>query len=124
MLAVSLLEKLHRAGVKVWLDDFGTGFSGLSHLRQVPVDGVKIDRSFVAEMERDPDDLALTTAIIAMAHALGITVVAEGVEQEAQFELLSQRGCDLVQGYWLGRPVEAGELVRMLRPGPQALAAD
>jgi len=120
MLAVSLLEKLHRAGVKVWLDDFGTGFSGLSHLRQVPVDGVKIDRSFVADMERDPDDLALTTAIIAMAHALGITVVAEGVEQEAQFELLSQRGCDLVQGYWLGRPLEAAGLVSLLERGAMA----
>ncbi len=118
MLAVSLLEKLHRAGVKVWLDDFGTGFSGLSHLRQVPVDGVKIDRSFVADMGRDPDDLALTTAIIAMAHALGITVVAEGVEQEAQFELLSQRGCDLVQGYWLGRPLDVEGIVRLLRPEP------
>ncbi len=114
ILAVTLLEKLHRAGVRVWLDDFGTGFSGLSHLRQVPVDGVKIDRSFVADMERDPDDLALTTAIIAMAHALGITVVAEGVEQRAQFELLSQRGCDLVQGYWLGRPLDAEALVQLL----------
>ncbi len=102
--------------MKVWLDDFGTGFSGLSHLRQVPVDGVKIDRSFVADMGRDPDDLALTTAIIAMAHALGITVVAEGVEQEAQFELLSQRGCDLVQGYWLGRPLDVEGVVRLLRP--------
>ncbi|MGE8234604.1 MAG: putative bifunctional diguanylate cyclase/phosphodiesterase, partial [Stenotrophomonas sp.] len=120
MLAVSLLEKLHRAGVKVWLDDFGTGFSGLSHLRQVPVDGVKIDRSFVADMERDADDLALTTAIIAMAHALGITVVAEGVEQEAQFELLSQRGCDLVQGYWLGRPLDAPGLVGLLEQGAMA----
>jgi diguanylate cyclase (GGDEF)-like protein len=115
MLAATLLEKLHRAGVRVWLDDFGTGFSGLSHLRQVPVDGVKIDRSFVADMQRDPDDLALTTAIIAMAHALGITVVAEGVEQEAQFELLSQRGCDLVQGYWLGRPLDAVGLVQLLQ---------
>jgi EAL domain-containing protein (putative c-di-GMP-specific phosphodiesterase class I) len=80
--ASALLAKLHRTGVKVWLDDFGTGFSGLSHLRRVPVDGVKIDRSFIADMQRDPDDLALTTAIIAMAHSLGITVVAEGVEKE------------------------------------------
>ncbi len=121
MLAATLLERLHRTGVRVWLDDFGTGFSGLSHLRQVPVDGVKIDRSFVADMERDPDDLALTTAIIAMAHALGITVVAEGVEQEAQFELLSQRGCDLVQGYWLGRPLDAVGLVQLLQCDAQAL---
>lgn len=114
MLAASLLEKLHRTGIKVWLDDFGTGFSGLSHLRQVPVDGVKIDKSFIADLQRDPDDLALTSAIIAMAHALGITVVAEGVEQRAQFELLEQRGCDLVQGYWLSRPLESEDLVRLL----------
>lgn len=117
MLAAQLLDKLHRAGVKVWLDDFGTGFSGLSHLRQVPVDGVKIDKSFVADMQRDPDDLALTTAIIAMAHALGITVVAEGIEQQAQFELLCQRGCDLGQGYWLSHPVTATEVVRMIEAG-------
>ncbi|CAM4248670.1 hypothetical protein CR156_12200 [Stenotrophomonas lactitubi] len=117
MLAAQLLDRLHRAGVKVWLDDFGTGFSGLSHLRQVPVDGVKIDKSFVADMQRDPDDLALTTAIIAMAHALGITVVAEGIEQEAQFELLAQRGCDLGQGYRLSHPVTATEVVRMIEAG-------
>ncbi|KAG0958997.1 hypothetical protein G6F31_012096 [Rhizopus arrhizus] len=117
MVAAQLLDKLHRTGVKVWLDDFGTGFSGLSHLRQVPVDGVKIDKSFVADMQRDPDDLALTTAIIAMAHALGITVVAEGIEQQAQFELLAQRGCDLGQGYWLSHPVTATEVVRMIESG-------
>ena len=115
MLAASLLDKLHRHGVKVWLDDFGTGFSGLSHLRQVPVDGVKIDKSFVADMQRDPDDLALTTAIIAMCHALGITVVAEGIEQEAQFDLLSQRSCDLAQGYWLSRPLSSTQLLALLK---------
>ncbi|WP_132999608.1 putative bifunctional diguanylate cyclase/phosphodiesterase [Luteimonas arsenica] len=101
----SLLARLRDAGVKVWLDDFGTGFSGLSHLRRVPVDGVKIDRSFVADVLRDPDDLALTTAIIAMAHSLGITVVAEGVEKEGQYDVLRERGCDLAQGYWLGHPM-------------------
>ena len=112
--ASALLAKLHRTGVKVWLDDFGTGFSGLSHLRRVPVDGVKIDRSFIADMQRDPDDLALTTAIIAMAHSLGITVVAEGVEKEAQYNLLAERGCDLVQGYWLSHPISATEFAHLL----------
>ena len=112
--ASALLAKLHRTGVKVWLDDFGTGFSGLSHLRRVPVDGVKIDRSFIADMQRDPDDLALTTAIIAMAHSLGITVVAEGVEKEAQFEILRARGCNLAQGYWLGYPMSATEFSQLL----------
>lgn len=109
-----LLSRLRGAGVKVWLDDFGTGFSGLSHLRRVPIDGVKIDRSFIADVLRDPDDLALTTAIIAMAHSLGMTVVAEGVEQEGQFNLLREHGCDLAQGYWLGHPLTAQELARLL----------
>lgn len=117
--ASALLAKLHRTGVKVWLDDFGTGFSGLSHLRRVPVDGVKIDRSFIADMQRDPDDLALTTAIIAMAHSLGITVVAEGVEKEAQFQILRDRGCDLAQGYWLGYPMSDTEFAQLLVSKPK-----
>ncbi|MFP7722783.1 putative bifunctional diguanylate cyclase/phosphodiesterase [Lysobacter sp. A3-1-A15] len=109
-----LLAELRQQGVKIWLDDFGTGFSGLSHLRRVPIDGVKIDRSFVADILRDPDDLALTTAIISMAHSLGITVVAEGVEREGQYNLLRERGCDLVQGYWLGHPLPREEFESLL----------
>ncbi|MCC8364530.1 EAL domain-containing protein [Lysobacter sp. A6] len=112
--ASGLLARLRASGVKIWLDDFGTGFSGLSHLRRVPVDGVKIDRSFVADVLRDPDDLALTTAIIAMAHSLGITVVAEGVEKEGQYAILRERGCDLAQGYWLGHPVSASDFSQLL----------
>ena len=110
----SVLSRLRDAGVKVWLDDFGTGFSGLSHLRRVPVEGVKIDRSFVADVLRDPDDLALTTAIIAMAHSLGITVVAEGVEKEGQYDILRERGCDLAQGYWLGYPMNVHDFRGLL----------
>ena len=110
-----LLGRLRGRGVKVWLDDFGTGFSGLSHLRRVPIDGVKIDRSFIAEASRNPDDLALTTAIIAMAHSLGMTVVAEGVETEAQADLLRERGCDFAQGYWLGHPMPLEELIALCR---------
>ena len=112
--ASGLLSRLRASGVKIWLDDFGTGFSGLSHLRRVPVDGVKIDRSFIADVLRDPDDLALTTAIIAMAHSLGITVVAEGVEKEGQYAILRERGCDLAQGYWLGHPVNAQDFGLLL----------
>jgi EAL domain-containing protein (putative c-di-GMP-specific phosphodiesterase class I) len=112
--ASGLLSRLRASGVKIWLDDFGTGFSGLSHLRRVPVDGVKIDRSFIADVLRDPDDLALTTAIIAMAHSLGITVVAEGVEKEGQYAILRERGCDLAQGYWLGHPVNAQDFSLLL----------
>ncbi len=112
--ASTVLGRLRTTGVKVWLDDFGTGFSGLSHLRRVPIDGVKIDRSFITDMLRDPDDLALTTAIIAMAHSLGITVVAEGVEKEGQFALLRERGCDLAQGYWLGYPMTTQEFDKLI----------
>ncbi len=108
--ASALLSRVRATGVKVWLDDFGTGFSGLSHLRRVPVDGVKIDRSFVADVLRDPDDLALTTAIIAMAHSLGITVVAEGIETEGQYDILRERGCDQGQGFWFGRPMSAADM--------------
>jgi diguanylate cyclase (GGDEF)-like protein len=110
----ALLARLRNAGVKIWLDDFGTGFSGLSHLRRVPVDGVKIDRSFIADVLRDPDDLALTTAIIAMAHSLGIQVVAEGVEKEGQYAILRERGCDLAQGFWLGHPMTTQDFMGLL----------
>jgi diguanylate cyclase (GGDEF)-like protein len=112
--AAALLARLRQAGVRVWLDDFGTGYSSLSHLRRVQVDGLKIDRSFITDLLRDPDDLALTSAIIAMAHSMGITVVAEGVEKQGQFELLRERDCDLVQGYWLGAPCTAGEFARLV----------
>ena len=112
-LASVMLSRIRATGVKVWLDDFGTGFSGLSHLRRVPVDGVKIDRSFVTDLLRDPDDLALTTSIIAMAHSLGITVVAEGIESEGQYAVLRERGCDQGQGFWLGRPMLAQEVAKL-----------
>jgi len=112
--ASELLTRLRGSGVKIWLDDFGTGFSGLSHLRRVPVDGVKIDRSFVADVPRDPDDLALTTAIIALAHSLDIIVVAEGVEKKEQHDALRERECDLAQGYWLGHPLGQDEFIGLL----------
>ena len=109
-----LLARLRQTGVRVWLDDFGTGYSSLSHLRRVQVDGLKIDRSFITDLLRDPDDLALTSAIIAMAHSMGITVVAEGVEKQGQYELLRERDCDLVQGFWLGQPLTAAEFAKQL----------
>ena len=112
--AGALLARLRQTGVRVWLDDFGTGYSSLSHLRRVQVDGLKIDRSFITDLLRDPDDLALTSAIIAMAHSMGITVVAEGVEKQGQFDLLRERDCDLVQGFWLGPPCTAAEFAKLL----------
>ena len=112
--ATELLGQLRQLGVRVWLDDFGTGFSSLSHLRRVQVDGLKIDRSFISDLLRDPDDLVLTSAIIAMAHSMGVTVVAEGVERQGQFDLLRERDCDLVQGFWLGYPLEPQQFVDLL----------
>jgi EAL domain-containing protein (putative c-di-GMP-specific phosphodiesterase class I) len=114
-LALTALAELRRLGIRIWLDDFGTGFSGLSHLRRVPVDGVKIDRSFVQELLTDRDDLALTSAIVAMAGSLGIEAIAEGIESEAQLEVLRNLRCDLGQGFWLGQPVPHDELLARMR---------
>ncbi len=116
------LATLRASGVKVWLDDFGTGFSGLSHLRRVPVDGLKIDKSFIADVLHDADDLALTGAIIAMGQSLGITVVAEGVESEAQYEILRERGCDQGQGFWLGYPMSEFDIAALMDGVPEAWA--
>lgn len=112
MLQSGALARLRAMGIEVWLDDFGTGFSSLSHLRRLEADGVKIDRSFIADLQSDPDDLALTAAVIAMAHAVGMRVIGEGIEHEAQAWLLAERGCDYGQGYWYGAAVSADVFVR------------
>ncbi len=113
--ALGALNLFRRLGVKIWLDDFGTGFSGLSHLRRVPVDGVKIDRSFTADLLTDHDDLALTSAIVAMAKSLGISAVAEGVESASQLDVLRGLKCDLVQGFWLSYPVDQVEMLEVAK---------
>jgi len=109
-----LLDRLREIGVRIWLDDFGTGFSGLNHLRTLTVDGVKIDRSFVADILQDEDDLALTRAVIGMARSLGVVVVAEGIEELGQYELLRDAGCELGQGYWLGQPMVNEDFIRLI----------
>jgi diguanylate cyclase (GGDEF)-like protein len=113
VLASESLASLRKRGVGIWLDDFGTGFSGLSHLRQVPVDGVKIDRSFIADMLTDADDLALTSAIIAMAHSIGMQVIGEGVESREQLKVLQQRDCDFAQGFLFGPAIPVDELINL-----------
>jgi diguanylate cyclase (GGDEF)-like protein len=99
-----LLMRLRQLGVAIALDDFGTGFSSLAHLKRFPVDQIKIDPSFIADIHRDPNGAAIVRATIALAHGLGVPVVAEGVENEAQIRFLREHQCDIVQGYLYGRP--------------------
>jgi diguanylate cyclase (GGDEF)-like protein/PAS domain S-box-containing protein len=105
--AASTLNKLKELGVSLAIDDFGTGYTSLAQLRRFPIDRIKIDRSFVAEIPGDKSATALVDGIVRLAHALGLAVIAEGVENRAQQEFLTAAGCDLLQGYLIGRPVDA-----------------
>ncbi|OUR70059.1 hypothetical protein A9Q77_07835, partial [Marinomonas sp. 42_23_T18] len=104
------LEKVRNAGYRLALDDFGTGFSSLAYLKSIPVDILKIDRRFVADITNDESDLALVSAILAIADAFSIRVIAEGVECESQRQVLGRLGCRLAQGYYFGKPAEVEAL--------------
>lgn len=103
--AKRVLNDLHDLGVAISIDDFGTGYSSLSYLKALPIDAIKIDRSFIAEVPHNQDDVAITQAIIELGHRLGLTIVAEGVECAGQLDFLRQHGCDFYQGYLLSRPL-------------------
>ena len=123
---IATLESIKRLGVQLALDDFGTGYSSLTHLRRFPIDELKIDRSFVTDCETGGNNSALTAAIIAMAHQLGLRVVAEGVETRSQLAFLRANGADSFQGYLFARPLHAdalGELLDELQPEARSLTA-
>jgi diguanylate cyclase len=106
-------------GVRISLDDFGTGYSSLSYLRRFPIDNIKIDRSFVQDIISNQSNAAITKAIIALAHGLGLSVTAEGVEHQDEFEFLRRHECDKIQGYLLSRPLPAVDIVRLLMAPPR-----
>lgn len=110
-----MFDALTAQGIRISIDDFGTGYSSLSYLQRFPISNVKIDRSFITGIPHDPDSVALTEAIVAMARALGMTVTAEGVEDADQVEFLSKAGCQEIQGYYIGKPVTAEGFDRLLR---------
>jgi EAL domain-containing protein (putative c-di-GMP-specific phosphodiesterase class I) len=112
--AVGLLHQLRDLGVRLSVDDFGTGYSSLSYLKRLPVHEVKIDRSFVTGLREQGEDVAIVRAIVDLGRHLGLEVVAEGVEDQATWDLLASMACDLVQGWHLARPMPTGELLPWL----------
>jgi EAL domain-containing protein (putative c-di-GMP-specific phosphodiesterase class I) len=109
------LQKLRDIGVQVAIDDFGTGYSSLAYLQRLPIDRLKIDRAFIKDLGGEPDTAPLAQAIVALAHTLGMEVVAEGIETNGQLETLRLLRCEIGQGYLMGRPVPASELLERVR---------
>jgi len=101
------LQAFRELGVSLAIDDFGTGYSSLAYLKRLPITTIKIDKEFIGDLTHDPDDAAITSTVIAMAHSLGLNVVAEGVETEAQMQFLSAHQCDEIQGFWVSPPLDA-----------------
>ena len=117
----SILKQIREMGFKVAMDDFGTGYSSLSYLKDIPLTGLKIDRSFVRDIAKDKNADKLISSIISMAHGMGLDVVAEGVEERYQVNHLKKLGCEYLQGYYYSRPLPPDEIIPMLQGRPMAM---
>ena len=122
--ARQVLVRLRELGVRIAVDDFGTGYSSLAQLKRFPIDVLKIDQGFIRDIPQSEDDMAISAAIIAMGHSMGLSVLAEGVETEGQLAFLRERGCDSYQGYLCSRPVPADEFVALLRAQAEPAATE
>jgi EAL domain-containing protein (putative c-di-GMP-specific phosphodiesterase class I) len=120
--AVKVLDAIQNRGIRLAIDDFGTGYSSMSLMKQFPIDTIKIDRSFVRDLPDDSEDKAIAQAIISMGKALGMTVVAEGVETAEQETFLRDHACDEMQGFLFSRPVPSQQLAELLRAAPLLLS--
>ncbi len=112
--AMQTMQRLHEQGISVSLDDFGTGYSSMSYLQHLPLDILKIDRSFVADVETNPRNASICRALLSLGHSMGLTIIAEGVETPGQLDWLAAHGCDQVQGYLLGRPAPLEQIIDAL----------
>ncbi|MDH5514247.1 MAG: EAL domain-containing protein [Gammaproteobacteria bacterium] len=121
-LAIRTLGRIQSMGLQTSLDDFGTGYSSLNYLMQLPLDKLKIDRSFIVNMDKGEKGIAIVSAIIAMAHSLSLEVIAEGVEDESHIQLLRKMRCDIVQGYYIARPMPAAEFEQLLSSNSRHIA--
>lgn len=121
--SIRVLKELKALGPKLSIDDFGTGYSSLSYLKQFPIDELKIDRSFIIEVESDHRDEAIVSTIIFLAHALGLKTVAEGIEEEGQLRVLRDKNCDIYQGYYYAKPMPAADLEPLLIKDAQMAAS-
>lgn len=119
-LSIEILNKLKSMGINLSVDDFGTGFSSLKYLKQLPVDELKIDKSFIIDMEHDDNDRVIVHSTIDLGHNLGLEVIAEGIENESSLDIIKQYGCDRAQGYLFARPLTADEFDRYLEKQPAA----
>ena len=109
------LQAFRALGVSLAIDDFGTGYSSLAYLKRLPITTIKIDKAFIGDLTHDPEDAAITSTVITMAHSLGLNVVAEGVETDAQLRFLASQHCDEVQGFWLSPPLDAHACLAFIR---------